>query len=101
MIIYNVTVNIDHIVAADWLQWMKEVHIPKVLATGMFLENKIFRLVGDEDSGGVTYAVQYYCESMDLYEEYKDKYAAALQADHKDRYKDQFVAFRTLLEDVS
>jgi hypothetical protein len=98
MIIYNVTVNIDNDVAGEWLQWMKDVHIPEVLQTGMFVENHIYRLVADENSGGVSYAIQYVCESMERYELYRDTHAKRLQEEHSKRYKDKFVAFRTLLE---
>lgn len=100
MIIYNVTVNIDHDAAADWLRWMKEIHIPQVMATGKFNSYRIARLIGDHDSGGITYAIQYECESMQQYELYQSENAAALQKDHAERYKDQFVAFRTILEVV-
>ena len=45
MIIYNVTVSIDQSIHEDWLQWMKEIHIPEVMETGFFLENKVCRLM--------------------------------------------------------
>lgn len=98
MILYNVTVNIENAVADEWLQWMKEVHVPDVMRTGMFIQNTIFRILADEDSGGKSYSVQYTCDSMEQYEEYREKYATALQAEHTQKFKDRFVAFRTLLE---
>ena len=101
MIIYNVTVNIDNSVAAEWLLWMQEVHIPDVMRTGMFLENHILRVLADEDSGGKTYAIQYWCKDMETYEIYRDQFAPALQADVLSRYGDKFIAFRTLLEVVN
>ncbi len=100
MIIYNVTVNINHEVHNEWLLWMKEVHIPEVLGTGIFTESKMLRLIGDEDSGGITYAVQYTCGSMSDYEKYRDNFAPGLQQKALDKFKDKFVAFRTLLETV-
>ncbi len=100
MIIYNVTVNIDNDVADEWLKWMIDVHIPDVLNTGLFLENHIYRLIADENSGGTSYAIQYLCESMNEYEKYKLNFASEKQAIHTSRYKDKFVAFRTLLEVV-
>ncbi len=101
MIIYNVTVNIDDSVHTDWLSWMKETHIPDVMQSGIFSENRIMKLIGDEDSGGHTYAIQYSCESLQDYNLYKEKHAPALQEKHAERYKDKFVAFRTLLEVIS
>ena len=100
MIIYNVTVNIDNSVAEEWLLWMKETHIPQVMDTGLFTTYRIMRLIGDEDSGGITYAIQYSCASIDHYEKYQAHHAPALQADHTNKYRDRFVAFRTLLEIV-
>ncbi len=100
MIIYNVTVNIDNSVHTEWLSWMKEIHIPDVMRTGVFSDQRILKLIGDEDSGGHTYAIQYTCESMDHYNLYQEKYAPELQKTHTDKYKDKFVAFRTLLEVV-
>ena len=100
MIIYNVTVNISHDVHDEWLKWMKEVHIPDVMKTGIFTENRMLKLLGDEDSGGTTYAIQYSCANMNDYERYKTDFAPALQKEVIDKYKDKFVAFRTLLETV-
>jgi hypothetical protein len=99
MIVYNVTVNIDAEVQAEWLHWMKEVHIPEVMATGLFLESRMLRVLAD-DEGGITYAVQYTAADMDHYERYRDGHAARLQADAQKQYGGRFAAFRTLLEVV-
>jgi hypothetical protein len=98
MILYNVTVNIDPEVHQDWVQWMKTKHIPDVLSTGLFIENRFFRVMSTEEGEGFTYSVQYFLENMDQYEKYRMEFAPTLQAEHSSRYKDKFVAFRTLLE---
>lgn len=98
MIIYNVTVNIDNSVAEEWLQWMKEVHIPEIMATTFFIKSQIARVMGDEDSGGKTYAIQYTARNMEDLMEYQRDHAPALQAKHTARYQDRYVAFRTVLE---
>jgi hypothetical protein len=100
MILYNVTVKIDHEAHEEWLEWMKEVHIPDVMGTGMFLEYRICRLLGMDEPDGVTYAVQYFCLDMETYELYQKRYATKLQAELTERYRGKFVAFRTLLEVV-
>ncbi len=99
MIVYNVTVNIDHDVHDEWLQWMKEVHIPDVMNTGLFIENKICRILAEED-GGKSYAIQYTCKDMATLEQYQEIYAPKLQQDHTERYRGKFAAFRTLLQVV-
>lgn len=97
MIVYNVTIQLDAEIQTDWLQWMKQDHIPKVMATGQFLDYRIFRLL-DEHQDVVTYAVQYQCAGKDQIDHYQEVFAPALQAEHKNRYDGRFVAFRSLLE---
>ncbi len=99
MIIYNVTVNIDNSIHTDWLNWMKTVHIPDVMNTGFFLENRMAKVITtQEDETGHTYAIQYTCANMEDLNEYQDKHSAPLQEAHGKRYQGKFVAFRTLLE---
>ena len=62
MILYNITVNIDHDIHQEWLFWMKDVHIPDVLSTGLFIENKIAKIHAEED-GGLSYSIQYLLKS--------------------------------------
>ena len=99
MILYNVTVSIDQSVHQDWLQWMRETHIPEVLATGCFLESRLSRIQGEEE-GGVTFSVMYLAPSQEKYDEYQQVYAPKLQADHTQRYIGKFAAFRTVLQVV-
>jgi hypothetical protein len=101
MIIYNVTVKVDTEIHDEWLQWMRTVHIPDVIKTGRFISNQIARVLGQEESDGITYAIQYICEDMKTLHQYTITEAPALQKEHTDKYKDKFVAYRTLLEIVS
>ena len=98
MILYNVTVKILTELEADWLHWMREVHIPDMLNTGLFIDHKICKLLHEEEDGGITYAFQYFCKDMETFQLYQKDHAKALQADHMSKYKDQYVAFRTLME---
>ncbi len=99
MILYNVTINIDHDVHDEWLQWMKSKHIPDVLNTGLFIENRICRILAEEE-GGKSYSIQYLLKNMADYNTYQDEYAANLQLEHTQKFEGKFVAFRTILEVV-
>lgn len=99
MIIYNVTVSVDREVHEMWLAWMRNTHLPEVMATGHFLDYRLCRvLTADEEE--VTYAVQYTCRNMAEYEQYQAKHAARLQAESQKYYGGKALAFRTLLEVV-
>ena len=100
MIVYNVTIKVNPEIHEEWVNWMKQIHIPDVLATGFFTAYKMMKLLREEEDG-ITYAIQYYCEEMRDLHLYQVKHAARLQAIHTARYKDKYVAFRTLLEVVS
>ena len=99
MIIYNVTVSIDKAVETEWLDWMKNTHIPDVINTQLFLDCTISRVLSEE-IGGQTYAVAYSCKSMEDYNLYKTKFATELQEEHREKFAGKFAAFRTLLEVV-
>ncbi len=96
MYIYNVTLNIEDSIHEDWVNWMKEVHIPDVLATGMFLESRFCQVMVQEEQG-ITYSIQYKVKDLETLEAYQKEHAGRLQAEHTERYRDKFVAFRTIL----
>jgi hypothetical protein len=100
MILYNVTINIDNACHDEWLQWMKSKHIPDLMATGYFIRNNILRLLNEEDNGGVTYAFQYYLQTLEDLNNYEKTHEAFFQAEHQERYRDKYVSFRTVLEVV-
>lgn len=99
MIIYNVTVKISNEKQEDWVQWMKKVHIPEVMNTGSFVDF-VFSRILVEDEDGVNYSIQYHCPDLSTLETYQKKFAPELQLKHTERYKNHFVAFRTLLQTV-
>ncbi len=101
MILYNVTINIDDSVHDEWLEWMRSKHIPDVLATGLFLENKFYKIRSESEDEGHTYSIQYLLESIDEYETYQNEFAGKLQSEHTEKFKDKFVAFRTIMELVA
>lgn len=99
MLLYNVTLILEESAADEWLQWMQETHIPEVMATGMFVSNRLLKVL-DSPNEGVTYCTQYVAESMENYDQYQQVYAPALQEDLNEKFKNRFVAYRTLMEFV-
>lgn len=79
---------------------MLEVHIPEVMETGMFVSYRLLHVL-DSPNEGVTYCAQYVSENMENYLAYQEIFAPALQADLNEKFENQFVAFRTLMEYVA
>ena len=96
-VLYNVTCSVDKEIHEAWLDWMMFIHIPEVMATGFFLENRICR-IHEYEENGVTYAVQYICKSKVDLDVYMKEHAPALQQKHADKYGTRVAAFRTVLE---
>ncbi len=96
MYIYNVTVNVEKQILQDWLTWMKTEHIPEVLATGMFTECMLNKVMVEEEQGE-TYALQYTAKDMQSLKLYQELYAPDLKQKTLDRFGDKCLAFRTIL----
>jgi hypothetical protein len=100
MYLYNVTVGIDQDVEQEWLDWMKNEHIPDVLNTGMFVGHRMYKVLHDNEDGTTSYSVQYFSESLEKISHYLENLAPSLIEKHKQKYGGRHVAFRTLLEEI-
>jgi hypothetical protein len=85
--------------SSDWLNWMKNEHIPEVMATGCFHEYKILRLLNnDSDDDGVNYAIQYTCENIETLERYRRDFGPGLMQKTAAKYGESVLAYRSVLE---
>ncbi|GAA0532350.1 DUF4286 family protein [Chitinophaga japonensis] len=100
MIIYNVTTKITPDIHESWLQWMKEAHIPEIMATGLFHDYRICRLLEQDDEEGPTYVAQYFTDSLENYHTYLQEHAPLLRQKSYTQFGDRFVAFRTVMQVV-
>jgi len=101
MLIYNVTIKVDDSIANEWLDWLREEHIPAMIATGCFNRAVILRLQETTEQDGVTYAVQYYMENEAMYNHYLSSFADDMRKKGNDKWGNKYVAFRSLLEVVN
>lgn len=97
MIIYNITVKVDHSIHEQWLNWLK-TPIARMMGSGLFLDYRICRLLQQDDHEGRTYALQFTLSSMEEYEQYQRAFAPVLQEEYGRYYRDKYVCFRTLME---
>ena len=100
MILYNITNKVDHAVHDEWLGWMQQSYIPHVMESGIFEDYKFCRLLGVDESDGITYALQFTISSRPAFDIYQEKFAYAHQQMHDLRYKGNFVTFRSVLDVV-
>ena len=102
MILYNVTSNILPEIHDEWLQWMQTVHVPDVMQTGYFTSFRLCKLdKHDADDEELTYVFQYTANDREDLNRYITDHAPALREDVIKKFKDKFIAFRTIMEVVS
>ncbi len=99
MIVYSVSVMIKNTILDDWLNWMKNEHIPEVMATGYFLNYKILKtLIPSEDADERVFIIQYTLNSIEDYYNYAEKFSPTLQRKFQEKFSGKFTANRTVLE---
>ena len=100
MIVYNETIIVEETIYDEWLSWMKGVHIPAVMATGLFKSYQILKVI-DSPNEGVTSCVQYYTEKLEHINKYFTEHLSGLNAVHQQRYENKFVLYNTLMESIN
>ena len=100
MFIYNVTINIEESAHDEWLDWMKNEHIPDMLSTGKFIKALMTKVMVEEEMGGITYSIQYTTDSKETLEKYYEENADELRS-KSNRFAGKFVAFRTELQVIT
>ena len=101
MFIYNVTSKVSWEVQEKWIKWMQSEHIAEILETGLFLKYQLVRLQDVDDIDGPTYAVQYYLDNKEDYDQYIRQYARILREKGNAKWGDQVISFRTLMEVIN
>ncbi|MEM9836983.1 MAG: DUF4286 family protein [Bacteroidota bacterium] len=97
MILYNITTKVDHDTHAGWLKWMQQVYIPQIMEDGYFEEYRLSRLLGVDESDGLTYALQLGMANMTTFRLYQQKKALAHQTMHDTRFGEKALSFRSVL----
>ena len=96
-VLYSVTIHVDRAIAAEWLSWMRAVHIPGVLGTGGFLGCEITREIDPASANGrETFVLDYRVATLEAFERYRKSGAPALEQAHSERYAGCFEASRSV-----
>jgi Domain of unknown function (DUF4286) len=101
MLAYNVTVKVEPAIEMEWLKWMQQEHIPDVMATGLFTQFRLFKLLEQDEAEGPTYITQYFAPGQTEYKQYINEHAPLLRQRGTEKWGNRFVAFRTVMEVVN
>ena len=94
MLTYQVKINVNESIEQEWLQWMKTVHVPDVIGTGLVKSFQILK----PDSEECVYLFHYHFESREDYMLYQKDFAPKLKVHPMKKYPNQFTAEREIFQ---
>lgn len=98
MIVYEVSLQVDRDIVAEYLQWLHG-HIAHIVALPGFVEAQLFEVVDEHDTGAQRgFVVSYRLRDRAALQRYFDEFAPALRADGQARFGGHFSATRRVLE---
>jgi hypothetical protein len=100
MLLYNITVGIDRDIETVWLDWIRKHYLPKIMATGLFVDSKMYKIVHDNDDNSVSFSIQLFVERIDILNKYLQQFAPAIIEEHRQKFVNRHVVFQTLLEEL-
>lgn len=98
MIVYNITLKLDPEIESEWIDWQRKEHIPEIMSTKLFSDYKFFHLLEQDETGGITYVIQYFTSSIENYTNYIEKFAPLLRKKSIEKWGDRVISFRTIME---
>jgi hypothetical protein len=100
MIVYNLTIQPEWSTVAPWSVWLKEEHIPRVLATGLFDHFHAYRLLELPDEMGPTFSIQFFTPTRENFHRYKSEFLELHQREIFEKWKDQCIIFSTSMQEL-
>lgn len=86
---------------AAWIKWMKEEHIPAVMATGCFTHYTFAQLLDTDDEDGPTFTLQYHADSKTQFDTYEAQFAPELRKASIAKWGQETISFRSLMQHVN
>ena len=100
MFIYNITLKIDNDIEEEWLKWIKEFYITETINSGLFYDQRFFKLLDQDEHEGKTFIIQFYSNDRRSCDDYTLNQSKIFLKIMADKWGDKFIVFQSLLESV-
>lgn len=97
MVLYNLTIIIEESINEEWYHWIKNVFIPKISSTNLFISHRVLRVLQSPNEG-ITYCIQFVAESSVQFDEFSSLHAPAIMNLHTQKFENKYVSFSSLME---
>lgn len=98
MLIFNTTYKVSTEQSENWLNWIKEHHIPFMMSTGEFSKPQTSKIVGSEDNEGISYSVQFQIADMTALMQWHKENTSHFQNNCSAAFGNEVSFFSTVLE---
>lgn len=96
MVVYEVNLDVDAAIAADYRGWL-DAHVQDMLALPGFVSAQVFEVAEPVEAGRAGYCVHYRLRDAAVLDAYLREHAARMRADGAARYGDRFRASRRVM----
>lgn len=100
MLIFNTTYKVSNQTIDTWKSWMRQEHIPFMLADKLFSKPQIAKIIGSEDVEGTSFSVQFQIENMEKLSTWHQQNAVIFQNSFQKAFGTEVQFFSTVLEIV-
>ena len=98
MIIINTTYHVSRMVEKEWLNWVNNIYLPKVISTGILQNSRLLRVFVEKEENAEVYALQFEVENFERLEYWSDHYSRELKNEMSDIFAERVLGFTTVME---
>ncbi len=98
MVLYNVVIQINSEIEADFMEWFRKQHIPLIISTGYFIGFSLSKQICSGFDAKTTTVCRFFCHNMEDYENYLNNSSKVIRDDFPTRFIDRYIIIRTVEE---
>lgn len=98
MLILNTTFLVSDKVQNQWLNWVREQHIPFMLSTKYFINPQIAKILSHDTADGTSYSVQFQINNRETLEKWQREFAGKFEQNCNQIFGNEALFFSTILE---
>ena len=98
MIIYSITYNVEADLECEWMDWIKEIHIPRIMRSRRFTRYTLQQLIDPVEEGKKVFNLQFHAEKSGDLDQFLLEDAEIYLGAHDQRFGEQVYAFDTIME---
>ena len=100
MIGYNITYLVARDLLETWRSWLAADRVPAMRETGQVTDHRIFQLLDQDESEGLTYVVQYHLKDLEAFRAFETRFPALRNQPVPEAFFPRCMAFQTVMAEA-